>query len=103
MSGVSGVPGVGQCRVSERVGPVLTPLDTIDTVYTRAVSRWLDTGLTLMSECQVECRLTLVSECWGCRGGVGTSGVEVSRARAQPGSWESHGKRPYNMFIVRKE
>ena len=37
----------------------------LDAVRGGPTSRWLDTGLTLVSECRAECRLTLVSECRG--------------------------------------
>ena len=51
-----------ECR---SVGFALTPLTLLDAVRGGPTSRWLDTGLTLVSECRTECRLTLVS---GCRG-----------------------------------
>ena len=54
---------MSECRIG---------LDTIDTVRGGPLSRWLDTGLTLVSKCRTECRcevsgcrLTLVSECRG--------------------------------------
>ena len=64
MSSVGGVGGVGgvECR---SVGFALTPLTLLDAVRGGPTSRWLDTGLTLVSECRAECRLTLVSECRG--------------------------------------
>ena len=58
---VGGVGGV-ECR---SVDFVLTPLTLLDVSRGGPLSRWLDTGLTLVSECRTECRLTLVSECWG--------------------------------------
>ena len=74
---VSGVSDSVECR---SVGLVLTPLDTIDTVHTWAVSRWLDTGLTLVAECRAELSVDT---------GVGVSGVSgrcrdlVSKCRAR--------------------
>ena len=58
------VGGVGsvECR---SVDFVLTPLTLLDVSRGGPLSRWLDTGLTLVSECRTECRLTLVSECRG--------------------------------------
>ena len=54
---------MSECRIG---------LDTIDTVRGGPLSRWLDTGLTLVSKCRNECRcevpgcrLTLVLECRG--------------------------------------
>ena len=58
---VGGVGGV-ECR---SVDFVLTPLTLLDVSRGGPLSRWLDTGLTLVSECRTECRLTLVSECRG--------------------------------------
>jgi len=58
---VGGVGGV-ECR---SVDFVLTPLTLLDVSRGGHLSRWLDTGLTLVSECRTECRLTLVSECRG--------------------------------------
>ena len=53
--GVSVVSGVSECRVSESL-TLLTPLDTTNG---SRLSGWLDTGLTLVSECQADCQLTL--------------------------------------------
>ena len=54
--------------------------DTIDTGWLDTdrggpLSRWLDTGLTLVSECRTECRLTLVSECRGVGTVSGSVGI----------------------------
>jgi len=68
--GVSGLRGVGGVEYRS-VGFALTPLTLLDTDRGGPLSRWLNTSLTLVSECRTECRLTLVSEC---RGSVGVSG-----------------------------
>ena len=70
-----------QTRVSDSCR---TCLDTADTTRGCAVSRWLDTGLTAVSACRAECRLTAVSECRGGLGRGSGSGVEVSTQGSTP-------------------
>ena len=74
--GVSGIFGCRECRGCR------SWFDTFDTRRTWALSGWPDTGLTLVSECRAQCRLTL------CRSVGRVSGecrdrVSECQARAQ--------------------
>ena len=55
---VYGVSKCRECRVSECRVCLDTPLTLLDTVRGGPLSRWLDTGLTLVSECRTQCQLT---------------------------------------------
>ena len=58
-AGVSVVSEVSECRVAESLNVSLTLLKPLDTTNGSPLSEQLDTGLTLVSECRAECRLTL--------------------------------------------